>query len=311
MIKRLLAIFSTAIIIMGIIFPIIVNAENGIGEPYGVHENMNDTSNVSQEDFISATENGSVKYGNGEAPIDISGDSMNSLIKNSVKIFNILPSFARVVLTIMTNDTDSTYVDTEKYGEGFSIQKTVFGKIRLFDVNFLKRDDDEDAIQKMSKDIIAELYFILRNISIALMLLVLIYTGLRLALSTLASSAAKYKTMLKNWLVSIIILFTLQYFMVLIIELGNIASNLCETILTDMVQDDDEYRIEERLLDQASTSSKKGWSIVIPTILYWLLTYYQIKFFMIYMRRLFTMAFLVTIAPLITVSYSIDKAGGR
>lgn len=310
MIKKLIIIFSTVIIIFSVIFPIISVAIDAgdFGKPYGEHETLNDTSAKDMDSFISDTESGSATVGNGTAGIDIADDSIDSLIKNSVKIFNILPTCVRAILSIATDDNDPTYVDDVKYGKAFSIQKTVFGKVRLFDVNFLQREDNEEPMQKIIKDKVAKFYYLVRNIAIGFMLLVLIYTGVRLALTTLASDAAKYKTMIKDWLVSMIILMTLQYFMVIILELGTVASNLCETIMTDMIEDEDEYKIEEKLLDQSTVSTSKGWSLVIPTILYWLLTYYQLKFFMIYMRRLFTMAFLVTIAPLITVSYSIDKA---
>ena len=43
--------------------------------------------------------------------------------------------------------------------------------------------------------------------------------------------------------------------------------------------------------------------------MYWVLVFYQLKFFFLYLKRFLTVGFLIVIAPLITVTYSIDKAG--
>lgn len=312
MIKKLIALFSTIIVIFSVIFPCISNADEGAFGAYGEHQTiqqMQDESGLSQESIQSTTEKGTANVGNGQASIDIADDSVNSLLKNSIKFFNIFPTSLRWILRLMTaddNPADPTIND--KYGKDFSIQKTVFGKIRMFDVNFLHRDSNEDSLQRVIKDKIAQFFYLVRNLAIALMLIVLIYTGIRMAMSTVVSSKVRYKTMLKDWAVSFVILMTLQFFMVLVLEIGSVASNLCESVMNDMIEDEDECKIEERLFEQATMSTSKKWSIIVPTILYWLLTYYQIKFFLMYCRRLLTMGFLVVIAPLITVSYSIDKA---
>jgi len=43
-------------------------------------------------------------------------------------------------------------------------------------------------------------------------------------------------------------------------------------------------------------------------IVYGVLIYYQIKFFIIYLKRFLAVGFLIVISPLITITYSIDKA---
>lgn len=309
MIKKLIALFLNMIVLFSVIFPSIVNA-SPLEDAYGAKTNMGDIG-IDQSTFTSVTESGSAPIGEngGLSGYSISDDSVNSLLKNAIKLFNIFPTAIRAMLTIITYNDNPLDTDDVSYGTSFSIEKTVFGKIRMFNVNFLHREDAEDSLETVIKDKVAQFYYVTRNVAIALMLLVLIYTGIRIAITTIAADVAKYKLMLKDWLVSFIILMSLQYVMVVVLEAGNIASNLCETFMTEMIEDDDEHHIEESLLEQATESTGKGFSIVIPTILYWLLTFYQLKFFLMYCRRLMTMAFLITIAPFITVSYSIDKAG--
>lgn len=312
MIKKLVALFSTMILIFSVIFPIISKADDS--GTFGEKTNINDFGFENADEAQKVLNDGKAEIGDtGKVSgFDISDDTVNSLLKNAVKLFNIVPTLVRGALTILTydeRDTDPAYIDDYGFGTEFTIQRTVFGKIRLFDVNFLHRDADEPAISGAIKDQVAKFYYITRNISIGFMLLVLIYTGIRIAMSTLASQIAKYKTMLKDWIVALIILMTMQYFMAIILHVGTITTNLCQNVLDSIVDDSDEYKIEEKMLNQAMDSTNKGWSLVIPTLLYWILTYYQVKFLLMYFSRLVTMAFLVTIAPFVTVSYSLDKAG--
>ena len=312
MIKKLVALFSTMILMFSVVFPIISKADDS--GTFGEKTNFNDFGFENADEAQKVLNDGKAEIGDtGKVSgFDISDDTVNSLLKNAIKIFNIVPTLVRGALTILTydeRDTDPAYIDDYGFGTEFTIQRTVFGKIRLFDVNFLHRDADEPAISGAIKNQVAKFYYITRNISIGFMLLVLIYTGIRIAMSTLASQIAKYKTMLKDWIVALIILMTMQYFMAIILHVGTITTNLCQNVLDSIVDDSDEYKIEEKMLNQAMDSTNKGWSLVIPTLLYWILTYYQVKFLLMYFSRLVTMAFLVTIAPFVTVSYSLDKAG--
>lgn len=314
MYKRVIALFATVIIIFNVIFPNIVRAEqvtkyeNTKSSSFSDMKFDGSDNNERKKSFQSTTDRGAANVGGGTAGYNISDDTTGSILKNLVKFLNIVPTCVRFVITLLTSDSDPSYVDNEKYGKSFSIQKTVFGKIRMLDVNFLHRDANEDALAAAIKNQVAKFYYITRNISIGLMLLVLLYTAIRMMLSTIASDIAKYKTMIKDWVVGLIILLTLQYMMIGILHLGTIATNLSENIMTSMIEDDDEYQIEEKMLQEGTQSTGKGWSLIIPTLVYWLLTYYQLKFFLMYFRRLMTMAFLVTIAPFVTVSYALDKA---
>ena len=52
-----------------------------------------------------------------------------------------------------------------------------------------------------------------------------------------------------------------------------------------------------------------SWESFALVIVYCMLVYYQFKFFFMYLKRMLTVGFLVVISPLITITYSIDKAG--
>lgn len=307
MLKKLIPTLMTFIVLFNVFFPSRGYCDDEFG--YGSKITM-DEATIDQKTFENDQESGSSSIGSGtgkEKGYDITDSTTNSIAKNLVKIFNMLPTLVRGCLTIITYD-ESDKENNKKYGTAFTIQKAVFNRVGLLDVNFFDRSNDGE-IQKAIKDQIAKWYYALRNIAIVVSLLVLIYTGVRMAMSTLADSKAKYKHMLMDWFASFAILILMPYLMVGINMLSETAVDLCETMLTSMFEDDDETKIEEKLLDKSLNSTEKGWSIFIPCIIYWMLTFYQLKFFIIYGKRLMITGILVVISPLITVFYAVDKAG--
>lgn len=60
---------------------------------------------------------------------------------------------------------------------------------------------------------ISRWYVAIRNICIVAMLSILVYVGIRMMLTTISSDKAKYKEMLKDWLVGLCLLFIMHYIM--------------------------------------------------------------------------------------------------
>lgn len=304
MLKKLISSLMTFIVLFNVFFPNKVFCDDSS------KTNMKDMT-IDQKKFNEDQEAGSSSVGKNDANkkgYNITEGSTNSVLKNLVKLGNIWPTLFRGLMTIITYD-EQDKENNEKYGTQFTIQKAVFNKISLLDINFFHRYDNEGDLQKAIKDNIAKMYYLIRNIAIVISLLVLIYTGIRMAMSTMADSKAKFKQMLMDWVVSFVILILMPYLMVGINVLSETAVELCETILDNIFEDDDETQIEEKILAKSTNSTEKGWSIFIPSLLYWILTFYQLKFLMIYGKRLAMAGVLIVISPLITVFYAVDKAG--
>lgn len=67
------------------------------------------------------------------------------------------------------------------------------------------------SINRLVKENVAQWFYAIRSFALAALLVILIYIGIRMATSTIASDKAKYKQMLLNWLASIVILMILPY----------------------------------------------------------------------------------------------------
>lgn len=203
----------------------------------------------------------------------------------------------------------------------FTIDRAVFNRVPLFNINFFNTEDTYTVgdvtvtANKSNLEIkkgISGVYYLCRIISLALGLLVLIYIGIRMAVSTVASDQAKYKKMLISWVESILIIFLMPYIMIFIINIGELITNSFYTIRVNLMQKNSqdqpfEYTVRNLALNCMFNTS--GLTLTFYSILYWLLLFTEVKFFWAYTKRLLMVGFLIMISPLITITYSIDKAG--
>ena len=217
-----------------------------------------------------------------------------------------------------------TTTEQDGHTEGWiTIDRIVFNRVALFNINYFDTEDTydvgsavitADSSNKTIKQGITHIFYLCRLLAISILLLVLIYIGIRMALSTVASEQAKYKKMLISWIESLIYVFALIYIMVIIIEFGEMLTGIFydmrETIKNSQTGTACEI-FEDTVRDKVLNFVffKEGLELTIWSIIYWLLLYTEIKFFWLYIKRLFMVGFLIIISPLITITYSIDKVG--
>ncbi len=198
----------------------------------------------------------------------------------------------------------------------FTIYDTVMGNYELFNITYndIPETVDKDSPMHMVlKDRIINFYYIIRNISIALILFILIYVGIRMAISTLATDKAKYKKMLVDWVTSLILVFLMNFIIIIISVVLNTFLGILRDFAQDMYITDTLHvsQIESQIFTDASAlyGKSNGWNLISAVFTMWILVYYQLKFFIMYLGRIIEIGFLILISPLVTVTYSIDKMG--
>ncbi len=187
---------------------------------------------------------------------------------------------------------------------------------------------------------ISKWYNAIRNICLVLMLSVLIYIGIRILLSSVASDKAKYHTMLKDWFVGLCLLFVMHYIMAFSVTLVDKLTDVVATSIDNKEQyivripykkeiekDLEELGLAEKL--QADKGNKengylwpsnlmgflrlkaqidsRGWQYIGEAMIFITLVIFTISFTFTYLKRLLYMAFLTMIAPLVALTYCIDK----
>lgn len=157
---------------------------------------------------------------------------------------------------------------------------------------------------------IAKWYVALRNLALVGLLSVLLYIGIRIILSSSsAQDKAKYKNMLKDWLVAICIIFVLHYIMAFMLQM---TSSLNYIIKKNVVTSSERGAKDELMssirnsigssYEQASAKGTAGY-----TIMYLTLVILTGIFTVQYLKRVVYMAFLTMIAPMIALTYPLDK----
>ena len=180
-------------------------------------------------------------------------------------------------------------------------------QVNLLNINFFDFSGNgaNESVVKTFRQGVATWYFALRNLSIIISLAILIYIGIRMAISTIASEKAVYKKMLVDWTVGFTILFFLHYIILLIITINNQLVDLIYSIASadNNILSDYSDALFKNIF---SISFVQGWGSLV---VYMMLFGTTLALFVMYMKRLFTTGFLIVISPLITITYSIDKMG--
>lgn len=212
-----------------------------------------------------------------------------------------LPWLVNNVLTMIVNT-----VQTKQINGNFTIENLVFNEYDLFNINFVEYDENSTNTMDVLKKNVSTWYFALRNLAIVANAFILIYIGIRMAISTVAEEQAKYKKMFINWIVSLVLVFTMHYILIILLELQEKVIELIGSINVVSTQG-----FEESIINDTwnSFQSAKGWGAMQYAMVYFVFVYYQLKFFMAYFKRFLTVGFLFVISPLVTVTYSIDAAG--
>lgn len=180
---------------------------------------------------------------------------------------------------------------SKKFGED--------GKLSLSDWNLFNH------LMKQLKQAVAQLYYIMRNLAIVILLSLLIYTGIRIVLSsTNAGEKAKWKMMLYDWLKALALVMFVHMIMIGVFYISEIVTDGLKSTLMSNNTIVTEIR---RNFDSTSVLDARG--NVIYIIMYGYITYLTIVFLISYFKRLFFIMTMVAIAPLNASLYALGKNG--
>ncbi len=169
------------------------------------------------------------------------------------------------------------------------------------------------------KECVSKWYYIMRLIAIIVMLCVLIAIGIKMAISTVGSDKALYRRMLFDWIAGMVLLFTIHYFMIVIIHLnevivdfisdyGSSSQSLGKEFLSESGMEGSEMEVSlyqavrTRAYDIKMTTGTTG------TIMYITLVFFTIRFVFSYLKRYLSIIILTLLAPGVAFSYAIQKA---
>lgn len=201
-------------------------------------------------------------------------------------------------------------------------------KVPALDVNFITpsvKTGDEEVDQKRNvaivlQPIISSWYKTLRIIATVGLLSVLLYLGIRMLLTSIAADRAKYKQMVMDWLVAMCLVFTLHYIMAFAMTMAEtvtamLSSETGNTITVTATNIDPHFGGEGTVTFNSNLMSYVRFMVqaedayvkIAFFALYIMLVIFSVRFTWVYLKRVVSMAFLTLIAPIVALTYPIDK----
>jgi hypothetical protein len=236
---------------------------------------------------------GEVTYSTGNDVLGGIADGLIGFITLPGRMFFVLVGGAIDVLTgLFVGD-----------GEDVDVETILFNNLDLTSVDFFKTGGTNEVVKALRENV-AIWYTAMRNLALAFLVIICLYVGIRMALSTAADEKAQYKRMLMDWVTSLALVFVIHYIMVAIIQFNNILVKAIEGAQINgesVAGMSDEFRKDAFII-----SYIKGTSSAITYLMLQLMT---ITILLMYVKRMITVAFLMMLSPLVAITYSIDKMG--
>jgi len=238
------------------------------------------------------------------------GNKVANLITNLgggiISILLWLPKLKATAILIVIDSSVAVLSKINGDGTGFFITPydIFFNKFKLLDVNFF----DIEGIEKNTiiyeiRTHVAGWYYAMRIIAAAILLVVLIYVGIRMAIASVADEKAKYKKMLWDWVCSLALLFVIQYIAIFVIYFNQAIVNALDSAFKNISGDNAIAGLALEALLGIGLRSIVAFLVFVGILAQ------TIFFFIGYFNRVLKVGFLLLISPLITLTYSIDKMG--
>ena len=235
-----------------------------------------------------------------------------------------------------SKDNEMPYDADEDATVYLTPETIIKGKFLLMDANIFKdfssvtsgssdyydlEDYNIDGKVEMQKTV-RGWYTALRNLSIVALLSILVYVGIRMMMTSLAADKAKYKTMFKEWLVSLCLVLLMHYIMVGVLNLsqmivdaistGGANSTVAETVIEkineglNMGNDSDNSGDGE---DKKAAIIKGARIAFAYEIVFFAIIIFTAIYAVKYMKRALILMFLILLAPITCITYPLDKIG--
>lgn len=202
----------------------------------------------------------------------------------------------------------------------YSPENIFANKIAALDANYINPHqytavNESESTQPKSlaatvSPTIATWYKAFRNIAIVGLLSVLVYIGIRIVIGTVTEKA-RYKERLQDWLVALAMIFFMHFIMAGIMMLSekiiDLVGQAGNTGIIIAVDDGAIFRTTFIGFIRFFTQSNSWKMAVGYSLMYLILVGVTCRYTFIYLKRALYLAFFTMIAPMVALTYPIDK----
>ena len=249
----------------------------------------------------------------------------------------------RVRKVYLKRSTNKVLMEYEYFVSGGGFY-SLSGYVSVWDLSNVEESEvvsvaKYESTAKILQNSISTWYNALRKFALVVLLSILVFIAIKIILTSVAEEKAKYKRFFIDWLIAVCLLFVLHYIMIFVLT---ISENLTEIFLhksstTIQCKLPDETKIDGvKLINEFIPGTNSGdievgkegeltwvgdfvgyirlqaglttrWEQVQYSLIYLVLVVDTCIFTVMYIKRTLYMAFFTMIAPLIAVTYPLDK----
>lgn len=313
-----------------------------VEDPYDAVLQREDGKLIKKVNFIEAPNGKSVAlYVQLPDGTFIKSDSKNVDVDKSVwdVIVNGVESIADYVLDILTDVINKLLLKIADGIQGLinyimdadvtvTVHDVIFGKIDKLSINFwgsysASDDSEEDGTPTegdgnsifqidtppvaVLKNIVSYWYGVLRGIAVTIYLVMLLYIGVRILLASTGGSAQRYKEMISSWLAGVFILFCFPMVMRYTVIINDAFVGMLDSNVVNIETNDANKPDDAMIAVRQRAESEENLAL---TIVYIIMLGQLIVLLGVYYKRVFMIAFLITIFPVVAVLYIWNKSNG-
>lgn len=190
----------------------------------------------------------------------------------------------------------------------YSIEDLLYNRIPALDVNIFSSTPggkklNEDSVLATIRKLVAGWYYSVRNIAAIVLFIILLYTGLKMAISVSAEKKADYSKRLVTWLKCMVLIFIIHYIIIFILNINDLTVSLFAKTVSKANSLHD--TIEARAYDVRFTVGITGMIMYVTLIVYW------VRFLFLYFRRYIYNIIYIVLASFAIVRYAIDNSNAK
>lgn len=141
----------------------------------------------------------------------------------------------------------------------------LYNAVPMLDVNFL--NPDPNSMISQMDEIIKKTYYTIFSLALAFFGIAVVVMAIKLAISSIAEEKAKYKSAITNWLMAVVLMFTIHYFMSFIFYLNESVVKMASKIASDSIESSGQLEIAEstaysNLLKFSTNKGKDKYELV-------------------------------------------------
>ena len=279
--------------------------------------------------------------------MDIVALTLNVIVVAIAGIFCLPILIGAVIISVIaTINTNQKYIEAYEKGESarkkdtkniveeasikvkdfaikyfFTLDKLFFGDFKFLDINIFNINTSKESNSKGNeananlKKGVAVWTNATRGFAVAISLLLFILGAVMLMLNSArtdskATSIASLKNFLTDTVKGLMIALLITVVLAMILFAHDMVISIFNAIRYKMIESgaqSAEVIIYKNVLDL----DINGYGYSVSFIAYLFMSAYHIKFLIIYINRLLTIGFLIVVAPIISVTYALDRIGDR